>query len=124
MSNKGNEDVLFDIYISICDPEHLDLKESEDTLRKIQEAKGFLEKIEQKYIYRIRKEILNSSVDTLNIDTRTKDSLKRAGVFTIKDILNSGRNGLLQILGIGYKSLRKIEEELRSKGLDVFFAQQ
>lgn len=52
----------------------------------------------------------DTPLEELNLSTRSYNSLKRAGIFTLGQLLEKGREGLLSLPGLGAKSRTEVEE--------------
>ena len=67
--------------------------------------------------------ILSEQYDTpleeLNLSTRSYNSLKRAGIFTLGQLLEKGREGLPPLPGLGAKSRAEVEELMAKLGSPV-----
>jgi DNA-directed RNA polymerase subunit alpha len=67
--------------------------------------------------------ILSEQYDTpleeLNLSTRSYNSLKRAGIFTLGQLMEKGREGLPPLPGLGAKSRAEVEELMAKFGSPV-----
>ena len=66
--------------------------------------------------------VFNRSVDDLALSPRATDSLKKAGVLTIGQVvekLAEGDNGLLQIAGFGQSALTSAKKKLRALEIEL-----
>lgn len=52
----------------------------------------------------------NTPLEELNLSTRSYNSLRRAGIFTLGQLLEKGREGLPPLPGLGAKSRAEVEE--------------
>lgn len=67
-----------------------------------------------------KEDITGTGIKTLNLDRRTSDALKRAGMITIENILAlENRAALLRIRNIGTASTGKILDALSAQGYDI-----
>lgn len=67
-----------------------------------------------------KEDITGTGIKTLNLDQRTSDALKRAGMITIENILAlENRAALLRIRNIGTASTGKILDALSAQGYDI-----
>lgn len=62
---------------------------------------------------------LKAPVGILKISLRAYTALKKAGIFTIKDLLNKSKTDLLKIKNLGIKSVSEIETSLAYLGLTL-----
>lgn len=58
----------------------------------------------------------DTPLEDLNLSTRSYNSLKRAGIFTVGQLLEKGREGLPPLPGLGAKSRAEVEELLAKLG--------
>ena len=58
-------------------------------------------------------------LEELNLSTRSYNSLKRAGIFTLGQLLEKGREGLPPLPGLGAKSRAEVEELMAKFGSPV-----
>jgi len=67
--------------------------------------------------------ILTEQYDTpleeLNLSTRSRNSLKRAGILTLGQLIEKGREGLPPLPGLGAKSRTEVEELMEKLGSPV-----
>lgn len=68
---------------------------------------------------KIPKEVLNLTIEELELPTRIANALMRAGMSTVADILKSGRNKITQVKNLGTKSIKTIESALKQKGVEL-----
>ena len=65
-------------------------------------------------------EILNQKIsDYLNLGTRLNKTLPNANIITMKDLLERSEADLLKVKDIAEKSVEKIKEQLKEKGLSL-----
>jgi DNA-directed RNA polymerase subunit alpha len=57
----------------------------------------------------------DTPLEELNLSTRSRNSLRRAGIFTLGQLLEKGREGLPPLPGLGAKSRAEVEELLAKK---------
>jgi DNA-directed RNA polymerase subunit alpha len=58
-------------------------------------------------------------LEELNLSTRSYNSLKRAGIFTVGQLIEKGREGLPPLPGLGAKSRAEVEELIAKLGSPV-----
>lgn len=61
--------------------------------------------------------VLKMTVEELDLPTRIINSLLKAGIKTIEDLVSLKRSELINIKNMGTKSLAQIEEKLKEKGV-------
>lgn len=61
----------------------------------------------------------NTPLEELNLSTRSYNSLKRAGIFTLGQLIEKGREGLPPLPGLGAKSRAEVEELMAKFGSPV-----
>ncbi len=61
--------------------------------------------------------VLKMTVEELDLPTRIINSLLKAGIKTIEDLISLKRLELVNIKNMGAKSLGQIEEKLKEKGI-------
>jgi DNA-directed RNA polymerase subunit alpha len=69
----------------------------------------------------IPEELLNMTIDELDLPTRIYNSLRNAGIETIRALLATPRRDLMGYRNLGAKSLSIIDASLKEKGVDVDF---
>lgn len=62
---------------------------------------------------------LSLKIDELDFSVRTYNCLARGGCETVKDILNLGVDGLMQVRNLGKKSLNEVVKKLATLGLSL-----
>lgn len=63
--------------------------------------------------------LLKMTIEEIDLPTRIINSLNRAGVKTIEDLISLKRSELINIKNMGAKSLSQIEEKLKEKGIVI-----
>jgi len=58
----------------------------------------------------------DTPLEELNLSTRSYNSLKRAGIFTVGQLMEKGREGLPPLPGLGAKSRAEVEELMANLG--------
>jgi DNA-directed RNA polymerase subunit alpha len=61
----------------------------------------------------------DTPLEELNLSTRSYNSLKRAGVFTLGQLMEKGKEGLPPLPGLGAKSRAEVEELMTRMGAPV-----
>jgi DNA-directed RNA polymerase subunit alpha len=61
----------------------------------------------------------DTPLEELNLSTRSYNSLKRAGIFTVGQLLETGKEGLPPLPGLGAKSRAEVEELMAKLGSPV-----
>jgi DNA-directed RNA polymerase subunit alpha len=61
----------------------------------------------------------NAPLEELNLSTRSYNSLKRAGILTLGQLIEKGREGLPPLPGLGAKSRAEVEEVMAKLGSPV-----
>ena len=61
----------------------------------------------------------DTPLEELNLSTRSYNSLKRAGIFTLGQLMEKGREGLPPLSGLGAKSRAEVEELMAKFGSPV-----
>ncbi|HXZ94715.1 MAG TPA: DNA-directed RNA polymerase subunit alpha [Dehalococcoidia bacterium] len=61
----------------------------------------------------------DTPLEELNLSTRSYNSLKRAGIFTLGQLMEKGREGLPPLPGLGAKSRTEVEELMAKFGSPV-----
>jgi len=61
----------------------------------------------------------DTPLEELNLSTRSYNSLKRAGIFTLGQLLEKGKEGLPPLPGLGAKSRAEVEELMAKSGSPV-----
>ncbi|HRK91255.1 MAG TPA: DNA-directed RNA polymerase subunit alpha C-terminal domain-containing protein [Anaerolineales bacterium] len=78
--------------------------------------------MEQQKVREESTNVFNRSVDDLALPPRASDSLKKAGVLTIGQVvekLAEGDSGLLQIAGFGQSALTAAKKKLRALEIEL-----
>jgi DNA-directed RNA polymerase subunit alpha len=61
----------------------------------------------------------DTPLEELHLSTRSYNSLRRAGIFTLGQLLEKGREGLPPLPGLGAKSRAEVEELMAKLGSPV-----
>jgi len=68
---------------------------------------------------KISKEVLEMSVEELELPTRIANSLAKGGLAQVGDILAAGRKKIVKVKNLGTKSIKIIEAALKQKGIEL-----
>ncbi len=63
------------------------------------------------------KKILETSIDDLDLSVRAYNCLKRAGILTIRDLVDKSENEMMKIRNLGKKSLKEVIDKIKDMGL-------
>ena len=61
--------------------------------------------------------VLETSIDDLDLSVRAYNCLKRAGIMTLKDLVNKSENEMMKIRNLGKKSLKEVMDKVKDMGL-------
>ena len=61
--------------------------------------------------------ILETSIDDLDLSVRAYNCLKRAGIMSLKDLVNKSENEMMKIRNLGKKSLKEVMDKVKDMGL-------
>lgn len=64
-------------------------------------------------------QVVDINIEDLDLSVRSYNSLKRAGIHSLQDLLNYTYEDMTKIRNLGKKSLKEIEERLQSKGYNL-----
>ncbi|GAB6099873.1 DNA-directed RNA polymerase subunit alpha [Halanaerocella petrolearia] len=92
--------------------EHLDLLINLN--EEISEADIMVEKEEEE-----KNEILETTIEELDLSVRSSNCLKRAGIDTVEELTSTTENELMQIRNLGKKSLQEIKAKLAELDLTL-----
>src|SRR3989339_870557 len=67
----------------------------------------------------IDKKLFEIIIDELNLPSRVINALLREKIETVADLIKVGRNKLMEMKGVGKKSIQLIEEELKKMGISL-----
>ncbi len=81
---------------------------------EISEADVMVEKEEEE-----KNEILETTIEELDLSVRSSNCLKRAGIDTVEQLTNTTENELMQIRNLGKKSLQEIKAKLAELDLTL-----
>lgn len=83
-----------------------------DTMRGVITVTGGESEVEAKV------NILNMSIEDMDLSVRSFNCLKRAGIHTLEDLTKRSMDDMLKVRNLGSKSLDEIRAKLRHYGLD------
>lgn len=87
---------------------------------KIQQPEVFRRHTLSRWKDEAEEDITGTGIKILNLDHRTVDALKRAGMITVEEVLAlENRKALLRIRNIGASSSEKILDALSAQGYDI-----
>lgn len=61
--------------------------------------------------------ILETSIDDLDLSVRAYNCLKRAGILTLKNLVDKSENEMMKIRNLGKKSLKEVMDKVKELGL-------
>ena len=64
-------------------------------------------------------EILEMTIEELDLSVRSFNCLKRAGINTVDDLINKSEEEMLKVRNLGKKSFDEVREKLQSLGFDL-----
>lgn len=64
-------------------------------------------------------ELLSRTIDDLDLETRTLNSLKNANILTLGDLVTRSEGEVLETKGFGQKSLEEVQTVLADLGLSL-----
>ncbi len=62
--------------------------------------------------------ILETSIDDLDLSVRAYNCLKRAGILTLKNLVDKSENEMMKIRNLGKKSLKEVMDKVKEMGLN------
>jgi DNA-directed RNA polymerase subunit alpha len=68
-------------------------------------------------VNRLKEEVLNTTIEELDLPVRVVNALRRGKIETVIDFINVPREKLLEIKNLGAKSISSVEEKLQAKGV-------
>lgn len=106
-----DENYLYNVAMGI-DIEKIDIERLPQELQEIMRSRpDFIERMEEK------REILETAIKDLNLSTRSFNCLKRAGIYSLQDLLHRTKQDLLRFRNLGNDSLNEIISKLEEHGL-------
>lgn len=92
--------------------EHLDL--FINLTDEIDDVEIMVEKEEEE-----RNQILDTTIEELELSVRSSNCLKRAGINTVEELVNKTEDDLMKVRNLGKKSLQEIKDKLDELELDL-----
>jgi len=92
--------------------EHLDL--FINLTDEIDDVEIMVEKEEEE-----RNQILDTTIEELELSVRSSNCLKRAGINTVEELVNKTEDDLMKVRNLGKKSLQEIKDKLDELDLDL-----
>ena len=98
---------------------------AEQKMMELINERGLIQAIHDVYGNGINVEIgfsaaaCETSIDDINFSVRSQNALKRAGLFTVRSVIEAiSDDGLLQIRNLGRKSMNEIKTRILAFGYD------
>ena len=66
-----------------------------------------------------KESILEMTIDELDLSVRSSNCLKRAGINTVKELINKSRMDMMKVRNLGTKSLEEVISKLHSLGFEL-----
>ena len=63
--------------------------------------------------------ILEMTIEELDMSVRSFNCLKRAGIDTVRDLVNKTEEDMIRVRNLGKKSLEEVIQKLQSLGLSL-----
>ncbi|MCL4363960.1 helix-hairpin-helix domain-containing protein, partial [Patescibacteria group bacterium] len=67
----------------------------------------------------IDKKLYEIIIDELNLPSRVINALLREKIETVADLIKVGKDRLVEMKGVGKKSIQLIEDELKKMGVQI-----
>ena len=67
----------------------------------------------------IKEEVLEMTIEELDMSVRSFNCLKRAGIATVEDLINRTEEDMMKVRNLGKKSLEEVIQKLQSLGLSL-----
>ena len=67
----------------------------------------------------IKEQVLEMTIEDLDMSVRSFNCLKRAGIDTLEDLINRTEEDMIKVRNLGKKSLEEVIQKLHSLGLDL-----
>ena len=64
-------------------------------------------------------QVLEMTIEELDLSVRSFNCLKRAGIDTVEDLINRTEEDMIRVRNLGKKSLEEVIQKLHSLGLDL-----
>ncbi len=66
-----------------------------------------------------KEEVLEKTIEELDLSVRSFNCLKRAGINTVEDLVNKSEEEMMKVRNLGKKSFDEVKEKLRELGFDL-----
>ena len=66
-----------------------------------------------------KEKVLEMTIEELDLSVRSFNSLKRAGINTVEDLINKSEDDMMKVRNLGRKSLEEVVEKLNSLGFQL-----
>ena len=66
-----------------------------------------------------KEEVLEMSIDELELSVRSYNCLKRAGINTVEELTNRTSEDMMKVRNLGRKSLEEVLAKLKELGLEL-----
>ena len=67
----------------------------------------------------VKVDVMNMSIDELELSVRSYNCLKRAGINTVSELTNKTSDEMMKVRNLGRKSLEEVLEKLKDLGLKL-----
>ena len=67
----------------------------------------------------VKVDVMNMSIDELELSVRSYNCLKRAGINTVSELTNKTSDDMMKVRNLGRKSLEEVLEKLKDLGLKL-----
>ncbi len=67
----------------------------------------------------VKVDVMNMSIDELELSVRSYNCLKRAGINTVSELTNKTSDEMMKVRNLGRKSLEEVLEKLKDLGLEL-----
>ena len=64
-------------------------------------------------------EMLDMTIEELDLSVRSFNCLKRAGINTVEDLINKSEEDMMKVRNLGRKSLEEVVQKLNSLGFSL-----
>ena len=66
-----------------------------------------------------KEEVLEKTIEELDLSVRSFNCLKRAGINTVEDLVNKSEEEMMKVRNLGKKSFDEVKEKLRELGFNL-----
>jgi DNA-directed RNA polymerase subunit alpha len=60
-----------------------------------------------------KEQVLETTIEELDLSVRSFNCLKRAGINTVKDLINKSEDDMMKVRNLGRKSLEEVQGKLK-----------